>query len=422
MTNLEKYVFNPDCSKTCFNLANEYYDNGYYSEAVSFYCKSAELEEYDRLLVYSSLIRIFQCYFNIPDRAGMCKVSLQHAVTYEPTRPEAFLCFSHYWERQNDLALVYTMAVLGKANAHNTTVPLPIDVGYSFDKLLFQEAIGHWCVGNQDNGKKNLQILKDKGSLLEEELIPYVKQNIKNYANAGPGLFRYQNKWKSLLRNTFPGYEGIGSNYSQFFQDIFVLTALNGLNHGTYLELGAGHAYHNSNTALLTEWGWKGVSVDISEEFELDFKRNRPNDTFWKKDALEIDYSFLDPVVDYLQVDIDTINTDNGKLSLQVLEKIPFDTTEFKVITFEHDHYQDMTNSVRESSREFLKSKGYMLCVPNVSFEGVNSIEDWWVHPKYIKPEVLKTIKVISEDQITNVAEYFLKEVPYKYIRHPWDV
>jgi hypothetical protein len=128
-----------------------------------------------------------------------------------------------------------------------------------------------------------------------------------------------------------------------------------------------------------------------------------------QQDALETDYDQLcsqlanaEGVIDYLQLDCEPSAT-----TYEIMTKIPFDKYKFRVITYEHDHYVDMTGSFREKSREFLLSKGYVLCVPNVSADEKSPFEDWWVLPQYIENHVmLRMFK--SGDDITNINEYML--------------
>ena len=53
------------------------------------------------------------------------------------------------------------------------------------------------------------------------------------------------------LKYKFEGVELIDRNYSQAYQDMFVLTMLNGKRNGTYLEIGAMDAKFINNTFLL---------------------------------------------------------------------------------------------------------------------------------------------------------------------------
>ena len=113
-------------------------------------------------------------------------------------------------------------------------------------------------------------------------------------------------------------------------------------------------------------------------------------------DATTIDYVKVfnelnyPTIIDYLQIDCDP-----SEVSFNVLKKIPFDIYDFKVITFEHDHYQDKTKEVRKLSRKFLTDKGYTLVVSNVG-RGDTAVEDWWVNPKHVDIDRLKPITYTS--------------------------
>jgi hypothetical protein len=52
------------------------------------------------------------------------------------------------------------------------------------------------------------------------------------------------------LNNPFPGVEKIKRNFSQAYQDLFVLTMLQGKRSGKYLEVGANHPVEFNNTFL----------------------------------------------------------------------------------------------------------------------------------------------------------------------------
>ena len=95
-----------------------------------------------------------------------------------------------------------------------------------------------------------------------------------------------------------------------------------------------------------------------------------------------------DNVIDYLQIDCDPAQT-----SLLTLLNIPFDKYKFRVITFEHDHYLDDSHTVRDRSRSYLRSLGYVLVVDDVSVNDFDSFEDWWVHPYLLGEKGLDLVK-----------------------------
>ena len=82
------------------------------------------------------------------------------------------------------------------------------------------------------------------------------------------------NKYKYQFKNL----DKIGKNYSETFQDMFVLSVLNGKENGTYLEFGCNHYQKCNNTFLLeTKFDWKGLSIDIDEDLIELFNKNRKN-------------------------------------------------------------------------------------------------------------------------------------------------
>ena len=169
-------------------------------------------------------------------------------------------------------------------------------------------------------------------------------------------------------------------SYSQASQDQFIYNLLYTLlgknNTGYYLEIGAGHPVEINNTyAFEKNYGWKGISIDISSQYAAIWQATRENPLL-TQDALQVDYdAILHPfpqVIDYLSLDID------GNYDL-VLQKIPLQNYIFKIITIEHDFYR-YGNVYRAKEREILSSLGYHLLCPDVSYRGL-TFEDWWIHP-----------------------------------------
>ena len=207
----------------------------------------------------------------------------------------------------------------------------------------------------------------------------------------------------------FSGLENIEQNYSQCYQDLFVLSCLNGKTNGTYLEIGAGRPFYGNNTALLSQLGWKGVSIDFNQSLVDSWQKERPNDVCLCKNAIDIDYinlcqkNGLSRYIDYLQLDIDPASN-----TFKVLENIPFDTIEFGVITYEHDYY-DKEDEYREKSRELLLNKGYMLIAGNISPDNNSPYEDWWINKKYIK-NYNSNILANIDKEVLFVKDYMLNE------------
>jgi len=208
----------------------------------------------------------------------------------------------------------------------------------------------------------------------------------------------------SRLKRQFLNSDKINHNYAQSDQDIFVLSLLDGLSNGTYLELGAGWPEHISNTALLERnFGWSGISIDNLDEQKLAWQQAGRTLSF--VNALTVDFSELlsdmPRVIDYLSVDCDNV-------SLDIVKRLPLDLYKFKVITFEHDCYVDGPNAKYES-REFLNNQGYQLVVNNISQTGISvDYEDWWCRPELIDSDRLTQHLSVSES-IKDYQKYLYK-------------
>jgi hypothetical protein len=198
--------------------------------------------------------------------------------------------------------------------------------------------------------------------------------------------------------------------YSQASQDRFAYLILYELlgkqDVGYYLEIGAGHPYNGNNTYLFEKnQNWKGVSIDISDEFKHVWTATRQNPLLIE-DATQSNYrSILAPfprVIDYLSLDIDSSYD-------IVLQNLLSNDYIFKVITIEHDFYR-YGDKFRKGEREILSSLGYYLLCPDVSvfFNGSDCVfEDWWVHPSAFSPEVFfklqsLDLKAKSHEQLIN--------------------
>jgi FkbM family methyltransferase len=183
----------------------------------------------------------------------------------------------------------------------------------------------------------------------------------------------------------------------------------NGKKEGTYLEVGAGYPKKGNNTFLLEkEFDWKGISVDINPKSKELFDKNRKNKCICT-DAVKMDYNqvleehYKSKKIDYLQLDCDPAN-----ITYDILQKIPFDSYKFGVITYEHDYYNDETGSYREKSRVFLKGKGYKLICGNISpLKDKYPFEDWWIHPDLIDYKIWKLF-LRNDDEPINGEKYML--------------
>ena len=109
----------------------------------------------------------------------------------------------------------------------------------------------------------------------------------------------------------------------------------------------------------------------------------------------------VEPVIDYLQIDCD-------EASIEILEKLPFETHKFGVITFEHDRWYSGDHIYNES-RKFFTDLGYVRLVPNIAPDNRQDYEDWYVHPDLVDSKTMKKMK-IEQGRINKSQDYMIKK------------
>jgi hypothetical protein len=209
------------------------------------------------------------------------------------------------------------------------------------------------------------------------------------------------------LRRPFVDSDKITYNYGESDQDIWVLSMLDGLRNGTYLEMGAGWPEHISNTALLElQFGWNGVSLDYQDVY-TDMWQAIGRKSFVKGNGQTINFDLLlsnmPLVIDYLSIDCDP-----GWRTFEILQRMPWNRYRFRLITFEHDCHAEGP-AVKHASREFLQTQGYELVVNNISADGIAcDYEDWWVQPDLVDVERLQLHQLV-DDSIKDYRHYLYK-------------
>lgn len=398
-TLLTEHFLEPKDPNKAYCVAREYDIKGQGAAAVSLYIKAADLTT-DKEIQYCSMLYGALCYSRMGNRDYTVLGMLQHAVCTLPKRPEAHYYLCKYYENKHDWQQLLLHALLGYDTAEDELEP--VDIGYpgSFCFKYF-EAVAHWHISGVQNSKELFFDLKYRIPC-DEEFHGYATQKL--YEFGFPDTIPYKQEDCGRFRYKFPGLSDIKKNYSKHFQDLFVLAATYGKKNGTYLEIGSGDPFIHNNTALLeTEFGWKGLSMDISEHLAYSHKLNRLNPVLCT-DATKIDISGMlkthcfDNHIDYLQIDCDDATVD-------VLENIPFNEYTFGVVTFEHDSYR-LGDAVKTLAREKLASLGYILLVKDVSFSEWHAYEDWYVHPRIIDMRAIVSMK--SDLETNFVWNYFI--------------
>lgn len=220
--------------------------------------------------------------------------------------------------------------------------------------------------------------------------------------------------------------ERISRNYSQVFQDIFVLMMLNGKQSGSYVEIGSSDPIRINNTYLLEkQFNWFGLSYEIDPILNDKFNSVRVNKSLCvdaTKADFEIDFIThkLPNLIDYLQIDIEPVEN-----SFECLKKIPFKNYQFNIITFETEYYLK-GEEYEVKVKDFLEEKGYKLVCSRIGRLG-NYYEDWYINNSLFElfKKKFKTDKFFQEDPKNIIYQNFKRRYLYvllniiKYIFNP---
>ena len=407
---LEKFALDTENPELNIKMASSYEDLNQWAAAYTYYFRAAERTDDDHV-GYKCLIRAAICVKAQSTREVTEKSLLQHAVTLCPDRPEAYYFLSLLYEKSEDFQNSYLNADQGLRCSDCEGLPdIPEYKGKW--QFIYQKAVVGWWWGKGNESRKNFWELVDNyWEQISEEGQKIIEDNISKMglsSNSQNAIF-YNKENCEKLRLSFNGIDKIDRSYAQIMQDIFVLCALDGKENGTFLEIGTADPIDRNNTYLLeTKFGWSGAGIELNKKFFERYKKERPNVKIYNEDATESDYSVIlseiavEGIVDYLQLDIEP-----ARNTYKCLERIPFDNYKFRVITFEHDHYVDITREVREKSRNFLQSKGYVMVANDLSSDGESSFEDWWVHPELVDSDVIDAMTDIGEG-VKKVSDYLL--------------
>ena len=167
---LSRSPFDP---KLNFAVAIEYERLNQSASAVSFYLRTAEYGRTSHpLLVYSSLVKLAQCFESQNDRLATVSNAYLQAISYEPSRREGYFFMAQFCEREKQWQECMTWTSIGLAQRESE--PLPIDVGYKPYGLLYERAVCAYWLGRKD---VSLELF---GHLEQLDLAPEYRASVAN--------------------------------------------------------------------------------------------------------------------------------------------------------------------------------------------------------------------------------------------------
>jgi tetratricopeptide (TPR) repeat protein len=406
---LNDYVHNPRNPIYNFRMGKAYEELGHNGSGLSYFLRAAEHSTND-LLIYESLLKVALCLERSLNRNHSLQGVLLRAITVLPDRPEAYYLLARNYERDKKWHDAYCFAVIGENLEKKSHMPLMTDVEYPGSyAFTFERAVTAWWIGLYDESMHLFKQLEKRPDL-RPDYMAAVKNNLANFLYTWKKEFKYDEMVYDDLRVKFPGAKGIKRNFSQLYQDMFILMMLNGKRKGYYVEIGSNDPYMNNNTYLLAnEFEWGGISFDINKDMVEKFNKERGwmGNPCIHADALTVDWDKMltENRYDYLQLDCEPAVT-----TFNILKLIPLERVKFAVITFEHDHFVDPNPEVREDSRKYLESFGYRMVVNDIAEDRYGSCEDWWYHPSLIPHHTSELMKCLDFSKVHKAEHYILNK------------
>lgn len=378
---LNDVVLDYDNPDKIYALAREYDKLEQGSGAFSFYLRAADMSAgktfEEKWLQYKCMILSAFIYKRNDNRNQSVEGLLKIAIATLPERPEAYYFLAVVKQERDDWRECLMYTTIGMSNIGD--YPPDNDIGYpGHNALKLLNARSKWKTDGRDASKNLAFDLKYKNALnKKDDRTATVLLEEHGY----PSTLAYDKTLFSNYKFKFNGLQDVEQNYSRHFQDMFVLSVLDGKRKGTFVEVGSGHPELFNNTLLLEkDFDWSGISIDNSERFAQIFSRKRAT-SMLLCDGATTDYKVLfkqqclEQHIDFLRINAETA-------SLKVLEAIPFDRHEFGIVQFQHNATW-WGDDLKTKSRDILSKIGYILLVSDVAVDETQNYEDWWVHPMY---------------------------------------
>lgn len=174
---IEEYILDADNAEKNYRVAMRYNLMGHTASAMSFFLRAAERTD-DDLLKYECLIRASLCFDKQGSRGLSVRGLLQHALSINPYRPEAYYFLSRYYEREGsnhphtnesveDWFNGYTISSIGWEITNEDNAPLHTNISEYPGKygILFEKAVCSWWCGLCNESKELLLQLYHNDSI-----------------------------------------------------------------------------------------------------------------------------------------------------------------------------------------------------------------------------------------------------------------
>ena len=227
MEQIEKYlaqlIKDPENDHINFELAYAYEKEKQYAAAISYYLRCAEYT-YNNIMASECLLR---CSLAINKQGGRDQKELHYikqAIGASPCSLEPYHIASLYFSWRGKYRDSYLYACLGINIQENNIQKKPFlkEINFSIYELYYQKAMCGSKIGKINESR---QIYVDilQNFKLSNDIRYKIIKNINALRQADHPIISYNKDKKSKLKYQFQNYEKINENFSQIYQDMFVL-------------------------------------------------------------------------------------------------------------------------------------------------------------------------------------------------------
>lgn len=178
---LNEYILDPENAEKNFALAVEYFDLKQTASAISFYLRAAERTD-DKILSYSCLLRIADCFELQGNRDNTVRGVYKHMLCLLPERPEAYFLLSRFNERRQWYIESYLLAEMGLNFSKEGLPPLRVPCEYPGRYgLIFEKAVAAWWWGKFEESRRlmrELELLLNSKVHVDNLYLGAVRNNI----------------------------------------------------------------------------------------------------------------------------------------------------------------------------------------------------------------------------------------------------